>query len=37
VADAGALRAATDERIEGWNELGRSLCAAFLAAAARSL
>jgi GMP synthase-like glutamine amidotransferase len=33
VADPAALRAATRERIEGWNELGRRLCAAFLAAA----
>ena len=33
VADPQALRKATRERIEGWNELGRRLCAAFLAAA----
>jgi len=33
VADAGALRAETRERIAAWNDLGRSLCAAFLAAA----
>ena len=33
VADPGALRAATRERIAGWNELGRGLCRAFLAAA----
>ena len=32
VADAAALRTATRERIAGWNELGRSLCSAFLAA-----
>ena len=32
VADADALRAATRERIGAWNELGRGLCAAFLAA-----
>ena len=29
VADPQALRAATRERIDGWNELGRRLCAAF--------
>lgn len=34
VADEAALRAATRERIGGWNELGRELCAAFLRAAA---
>ena len=33
VADPPALRAATRERIEDWNELGRRLCAAFLDAA----
>jgi GMP synthase (glutamine-hydrolysing) len=32
VADPHALLAETRRRIEGWNELGRSLCAAFLAA-----
>ena len=32
VADADALREATRERIDAWNELGRGLCAAFLAA-----
>ena len=32
VPDPAALREATRERIEGWNELGRRLCAAFLAA-----
>jgi GMP synthase (glutamine-hydrolysing) len=32
VADPAALRAATRERIESWNELGRRLCAAFLEA-----
>jgi GMP synthase (glutamine-hydrolysing) len=32
VADPAALRAATRERIEGWNELGRRLCSAFLQA-----
>ena len=32
VADAAALRAETRERIAGWNELGRRLCTAFLAA-----
>ena len=32
VADPPALRAATRERIEGWNDLGRGLCTAFLAA-----
>jgi GMP synthase-like glutamine amidotransferase len=31
VADPQALREATQERIEGWNDLGRGLCAAFLA------
>jgi GMP synthase-like glutamine amidotransferase len=30
VADPVALRAATRERITGWNELGRRLCTAFL-------
>jgi len=30
VSDADALRAATRERIEGWNEFGRALCRAFL-------
>ena len=30
VADPAALRAATRERIEGWNVLGRRLCSAFL-------
>ena len=30
VADQPALRAQTRERIEGWNELGRRLCTAFL-------
>jgi GMP synthase (glutamine-hydrolysing) len=30
VADPAALRAATRERIAGWNELGRRLCTAFL-------
>jgi len=33
VADPAALRAATRERIAGWNELGRGLCRAFLNAA----
>lgn len=33
VPDAAALRTATRERIDGWNELGRRLCAAFLDAA----
>ena len=33
VPDPVAFRAATRERIEDWNELGRRLCAAFLAAA----
>ena len=32
VADPAALRAATRERIEDWNELGRRLCSAFLQA-----
>jgi GMP synthase (glutamine-hydrolysing) len=32
VADPAALRATTRERIEGWNELGRRLCSAFLQA-----
>ena len=32
VADPAALRAETRERIAGWNELGRRLCSAFLAA-----
>jgi len=32
VADPKALLLATQERIAGWNELGRGLCAAFLAA-----
>jgi GMP synthase-like glutamine amidotransferase len=32
VADPAALRAATRERIEDWNELGRRLCSAFLRA-----
>ena len=31
VADADALRAQTDERIEDWNALGRRVCTAFLA------
>lgn len=31
VSDAGALREETARRIGAWNELGRSLCAAFLA------
>ncbi len=35
VADPAALRAATRERIEGWNELGRRLCASFLAVSSR--
>ena len=30
VADAAALRAATRERIAGWNELGRGICRRFL-------
>ena len=34
-ADPERLRAETRERIGGWNELGRSLCRSFLAAAAR--
>ena len=34
VADPQALRGATRERIDAWNDLGRGLCAAFLAAAA---
>ena len=33
VADPAALRTATRERIEAWNELGRRLCTAFLNAA----
>jgi len=33
VADPHALREATLERIAAWNDLGRGLCAAFLAAA----
>ena len=33
VADAEGLRRETHERIAGWNELGRGLCRAFLAAA----
>lgn len=33
VEDADALRAETRARIEAWNDLGRGLCAAFLAAA----
>jgi hypothetical protein len=33
VADPQALREATRERIAAWNDLGRGLCAAFLAAA----
>jgi GMP synthase (glutamine-hydrolysing) len=32
VEDPDALRAATRERIDAWNELGRTLCAAFLEA-----
>ncbi len=36
VADPPALRAATRERIEAWNELGRRLCSAFLAVSARA-
>jgi GMP synthase (glutamine-hydrolysing) len=32
VADPAALRAATRERIDAWNELGRKLCSAFLRA-----
>ena len=32
VPDPAALRAATRERIDGWNELGRRLCSAFLQA-----
>ena len=32
VADPAALRAATRERIDEWNELGRRLCSAFLQA-----
>ena len=32
VADPAGLRAETRERIAGWNELGRRLCTAFLAA-----
>jgi GMP synthase (glutamine-hydrolysing) len=32
VADPAALRAATRERIEDWNELGRRLCSSFLQA-----
>jgi GMP synthase-like glutamine amidotransferase len=32
VADPHALREATRERIDAWNDLGRGLCAAFLAA-----
>jgi GMP synthase-like glutamine amidotransferase len=31
VVDPHALRKATRERIDGWNDLGRGLCAAFLA------
>lgn len=30
VADPAALREATRERIDGWNDLGRGLCTAFL-------
>ena len=33
VADPQALREATRERIETWNDLGRRLCSAFLAVA----
>jgi GMP synthase (glutamine-hydrolysing) len=33
VTDAEGLRRETRERIDGWNELGRGLCRAFLAAA----
>jgi GMP synthase (glutamine-hydrolysing) len=33
VPDPAAMRAATRERIDDWNELGRRLCSAFLAAA----
>ena len=36
VPDAPGLRAATRERIEAWNELGRRLCSAFLAVSARA-
>jgi GMP synthase (glutamine-hydrolysing) len=32
---AAELSAATDDRIDAWNDLGRSLCRAFLAVAAR--
>lgn len=32
VPDPQAFRDATRERIDGWNELGRNLCSAFLAA-----
>ena len=34
-ADRGQLLAETEERIEGWNELGRRLCAGFLEVAER--
>jgi GMP synthase-like glutamine amidotransferase len=34
--DRDALAAATEERIEGWNELGRTLCDGFLTAAERA-
>jgi len=30
VPDPEALRRATRERIEGWNDLGRALCGRFL-------
>ncbi len=35
VDDVAALRAATQERIGGWNRLGRAFCTAFLREAAR--
>jgi GMP synthase (glutamine-hydrolysing) len=35
--DSGALRTETEQRIGGWNELGRKLCARFLAATLQSV
>jgi GMP synthase (glutamine-hydrolysing) len=37
VEDADGLRAATRERIGGWNRLGRAFCTAFLREAARTM
>ena len=34
--DIGAVAAETEQRIDGWNELGSRLCGAFLAAAERA-